>query len=278
MVGSDKDIWFLKLSNKEQFLYYLTGFGGRHMVGWLAPIIPIICSLAAYMAFLQKDFKWLKQAAAYAAFTIVAYLSVSITSYMTPFLGAAFFGCLVVVLIASSQYIFLNCNIMLVKGILAFVLLFYLSFTVFSTSRSTTVTHSPLSYHESLDRVAWDLHTLLPGNQTVVITGYERSFAGSTITYQMLKKYRHAVTIIDLHRERLFSNALKEIENATAVVTFNNPQTVHLPNASWQTDIGKYLQTNPDFALIGEYPLEKSTTVLIYVRKTLLEEAQYKQQ
>lgn len=271
MFGAYKNMWNLQMSTYEQVRYYLNGPGGETMIGRSAWAIIIAMSLLAFaLALWRKDLPWLKKCFSYLLYTLSAYIVVSATTYMTPFLGAAFFGAVAVGSVASIWYIVSEGHKYLRFVLISFLsvyIVFVLTGKPFKDNAFTSSDDANL-YKKSVSQIVDDLHYFSGMNKNIVITTCETAFVGETLRYELLKRHFHPMKVIDLHRESSQENAVRQINQADAVVTIEEAQTTYLPSYAWLNLQTAALNSDPQFARIGRYPLGTSGMVaLLYAKK-----------
>ncbi len=103
--GELKDVWSLRLSGREQALYYLSGEGGRLMLaGWFYWWIAVaVAALLAALA--RRDGSAFARVPAVVAVVAVSYAAVTLPAHKNPFLGAVLPGLLMFTAIEMMVYL-----------------------------------------------------------------------------------------------------------------------------------------------------------------------------
>lgn len=271
MLGQHANMWYLGLSLKEQLLYYIKGQGGKTMLAPRPFVFFCICvySGSILYAFRKKDYSWLKNFLAYSLYIVASYVVVSATRYMTPFLGAAFFGSVLVGTVFCASYVLKHCSKFIYRSALAALSIFVLCNIIILPSTGYRNPSGAHMYWNGLNVLLDDIFFYRQPDENMLFTTCEYNLAGITFTYELLKKYNQIVHVDDLHRETSTENALRRIDAVNIVVTVENPeQTPHLPSNAWLSDAQRYLDNHDQFVFIGRYPLTPGgMNALLYVKK-----------
>jgi len=266
MFGQYKSMWYLHLSLKEQLSYYVFGAGAQTMLGKSIIFIFLSIFFAFICARFVKDIRTVKIAISYGIFIVFSYCIVSSTTYMTPFLGSAFYGSVIVIFLASLYYLLKNTsrNTRFFLAVVICIIIFTLQFQKIMADTYTLYGES-LRQHDSIDKITTNLYSYAV-NKKVVITSCEDNLAGLTFTYELLKKYGTKISIYDLHRQPSEEKALEIIKKSDVIISVQNQLNTSLPCAVWVPTANKWLQESGQFTLVGSYPYTGPMSILLYVK------------
>lgn len=270
LLGKHSAIWHLPMSKREQLLYYINGIGGQEMIGDKWYLMAIILCVAAFMAIIKKDKIWIGNFIAYTFYILSAYAIVSATTYMSPHLGAAFHGSLIVGTISSFIYILNRVNIKFQYIIALITIIYCIQYAIRPPYIEYDVYNkiSSLRYKRSMTQLTNDVQFIFSEKANILVPISDREFFSQTLEYELLKRYSLPLNISGLNHVKDLDIALASVNNADAVIMLQNTTIKWLPVLTIASDIEDAIKNNPQFIFFKEYPLGRpDSSLMLYIKK-----------
>ncbi len=284
--GELKDVWSPRLDSGEQALYYLSGAGGRLMLGswlylWLA-----LAAAALLAALLRRNGKVFARLPAVAAVLAVSYAAVTLPAHKNPFLGTVL-PCLLL-MTAVEMMVYLAAfgrpggrsgaresgwkaagRWVLAALLLAGVGLFRWPYQL--TEGGSLPPHEIRRHRQLLETVYRDLRHVGGERTRVFFTQISPFLNPSVLEFRAGRDRLERFVSRDLQLSKEPLELEREMALADHVIAFspdNRNAMDWLPGAQTQRSILERLDADPEFVLAGIYGTVNSGEAYLFTRAT----------
>lgn len=257
--GSASEVWNLKISITEHFLYYVVGAGGKFALGaWLYVALAAGVSISIVSAF-RGDRETLSKVARVAALIACCYLFVSLPAFKSPFIGIAFCAFIMASLAIVAAF---SARLLARTGRNVAASVLVLSLLLFSIAEfaSPWARHGrpPLdrAYAQSKNRMVSEIVDALRDHSlagaTIVNATIAQHLNAETIAFAMMQRGLTPVRDIGRYLDSTPDHYRASLPRVDAAIAFAPDAEVvgWLPSAGLRKEFLEDLKVDPAWALV----------------------------